>query len=106
MIRRPPRSTLFPYTTLFRSSFFPREVKDSFGETLQGGRKTEGLFGVKLGARTKRVGVFGKVRPGFVHFSNFGRPGIVCTDRCPPQPPPNFSETDFALDVGGVVELY
>src|SRR3712207_7210342 len=24
MIRRPPRSTLFPYTTLFRSSFRPR----------------------------------------------------------------------------------
>src|SRR2546423_6276695 len=24
MIRRPPRSTLFPYTTLFRSSRFPR----------------------------------------------------------------------------------
>src|SRR3712207_8848788 len=23
MIRRPPRSTLFPYTTLFRSSFLP-----------------------------------------------------------------------------------
>src|SRR5260221_5282904 len=26
MIRRPPRSTLFPYTTLFRSSL-PREVR-------------------------------------------------------------------------------
>src|SRR5256885_7817531 len=25
MIRRPPRSTLFPYTTLFRSRFFRRE---------------------------------------------------------------------------------
>src|SRR3712207_7687926 len=25
MIRRPPRSTLFPYTTLFRSSDLPRE---------------------------------------------------------------------------------
>src|SRR3712207_7687034 len=25
MIRRPPRSTLFPYTTLFRSSRAPRE---------------------------------------------------------------------------------
>src|SRR5256885_16419562 len=25
MIRRPPRSTLFPYTTLFRSGFFPQE---------------------------------------------------------------------------------
>src|SRR3712207_7811343 len=24
MIRRPPRSTLFPYTTLFRSDFSPR----------------------------------------------------------------------------------
>src|SRR2546425_2066631 len=24
MIRRPPRSTLFPYTTLFRSAFEPR----------------------------------------------------------------------------------
>src|SRR3712207_8777472 len=24
MIRRPPRSTLFPYTTLFRSEFFER----------------------------------------------------------------------------------
>src|SRR5689334_23387179 len=26
MIRRPPRSTLFPYTTLFRSSSFSREL--------------------------------------------------------------------------------
>src|SRR3712207_7903505 len=25
MIRRPPRSTLFPYTTLFRSEVLPRE---------------------------------------------------------------------------------
>src|SRR5690554_7313458 len=32
MIRRPPRSTLFPYTTLFRSTggynVYPREVED------------------------------------------------------------------------------
>src|SRR3712207_8446238 len=27
MIRRPPRSTLFPYTTLFRSLLFGSEVK-------------------------------------------------------------------------------
>src|SRR3712207_7149239 len=26
MIRRPPRSTLFPYTTLFRSSSFPERA--------------------------------------------------------------------------------
>src|SRR5215831_8308455 len=30
MIRRPPRSTLFPYTTLFRS-IFDRQPDDSFG---------------------------------------------------------------------------
>src|SRR5437879_13727587 len=45
-------------------NFFPRKIKDSFGETLQGGRKTQGLFGVKLGARRRRMGLFGKVRPG------------------------------------------
>src|SRR5689334_24739772 len=28
MIRRPPRSTLFPYTTLFRSNRFQLEVED------------------------------------------------------------------------------
>src|SRR2546429_3716647 len=28
MIRRPPRSTLFPYTTLFRSSEIPRSSGD------------------------------------------------------------------------------
>src|SRR5260370_28304685 len=27
MIRRPPRSTLFPYTTLFRSQFTPEEIE-------------------------------------------------------------------------------
>src|SRR5256886_9342103 len=34
MIRRPPRSTLFPYTTLFRSSIADREddEKDDEGE--------------------------------------------------------------------------
>src|SRR3989441_3578478 len=29
MIRRPPRSTLFPYTTLFRSRFLERRVAPS-----------------------------------------------------------------------------
>src|SRR3712207_7029590 len=29
MIRRPPRSTLFPYTTLFRSAAEPRQVMDN-----------------------------------------------------------------------------
>src|SRR2546426_5647627 len=29
MIRRPPRSTLFPYTTLFRSAIGPRSVPEA-----------------------------------------------------------------------------
>src|SRR3990167_2072867 len=29
MIRRPPRSTLFPYTTLFRSGYIPQWQSDS-----------------------------------------------------------------------------
>src|SRR2546422_7614123 len=32
MIRRPPRSTLFPYTTLFRSLFFEQEGADRVAE--------------------------------------------------------------------------
>src|SRR2546429_7088262 len=32
MIRRPPRSTLFPYTTLFRSDSEPRGKADQVGD--------------------------------------------------------------------------
>src|SRR5438270_2263251 len=31
MIRRPPRSTLFPYTTLFRSEYFKRQWNAGIG---------------------------------------------------------------------------
>src|SRR3712207_8784510 len=34
MIRRPPRSTLFPYTTLFRSQLPRRHPPDSFAAAL------------------------------------------------------------------------
>src|SRR3712207_8631142 len=33
MIRRPPRSTLFPYTTLFRSRYSPTAVRSSPSST-------------------------------------------------------------------------
>src|SRR3712207_7687107 len=35
MIRRPPRSTLFPYTTLFRSLAVESTVQGAFGSTGQ-----------------------------------------------------------------------
>src|SRR4051812_49707727 len=42
MIRRPPRSTLFPYTTLFRSHAVDRVVVDDQDRRL-GGRRRSGL---------------------------------------------------------------
>src|SRR5260370_32783120 len=40
MIRRPPRSTLFPYTTLFRS----RPVEDPLGDPVVAGGVAPGVF--------------------------------------------------------------
>jgi hypothetical protein len=60
--------------------------------------KSQGLFGVKYGMRSEKWGIFGKLRPGFVHFSE-GDPllgGVGAPS----------SKTNFALDVGGVLELY
>src|SRR2546430_11364956 len=59
MIRRPPRSTLFPYTTLFRSRFGPR---------MEGSRAAEcrDQNGARQGNRCRQFGEFrsngGKIR--------------------------------------------
>src|SRR3712207_8341217 len=41
MIRRPPRSTLFPYTTLFRSRLLVNGIGDTFWYDLDSGRSQE-----------------------------------------------------------------
>src|SRR5258708_26080771 len=40
MIRRPPRSTLFPYTTLFRSRTGDREIRTSATSSRPGGTRS------------------------------------------------------------------
>src|SRR2546426_9173317 len=55
MIRRPPRSTLFPYTTLFRS----HRTGEAAGSSWRGGRSTRALNhlrgeGAMLGAADHR----------------------------------------------------
>src|SRR2546427_2310690 len=45
MIRRPPRSTLFPYTTLFRSA---REVAQPFGHVADGNGHHREIAGQRL----------------------------------------------------------
>src|SRR5256884_2300870 len=47
MIRRPPRSTLFPYTTLFRS---PAQRPGNYFGLLGGGGRLGGLAEIALGA--------------------------------------------------------
>src|SRR2546429_5840582 len=60
MIRRPPRSTLFPYTTLFRSSvyeFLRNDVLNAHGFTFQPTPKPpfkQNQFGGTLGGPIKR----------------------------------------------------
>lgn len=85
-------------------NFFPRD------RDVEGGQKTQGLFGIKAGKRSDKAGIFAKARPGFIRFEKGDyRPGTGgCLAVFPPpigcfQP---VTRTYFALDVGGVVELY
>ena len=88
------------------ANFFPRDKDPDIG--FSGGRKTEYLFGPKIGLRSKRIGVFGKVRPGFVRFERF--PTIFRIARSPSSIEIGLTDGGsanfFALDVGGVAELY
>ena len=89
-------------------NLFPRD------RVTAGGRKVQGLFGVKAGRRFERVGVFGKARPGFLRLSRGDfrpRPDTVCIAQLSIFPPPaacfeSVGRTSFAFDAGGVLEFY
>src|SRR5258706_1606189 len=59
MIRRPPRSTLFPYTTLFRSQALFRRIDTMLGEVLPAGYRfdvdPDGVAHAVLGRSTWAV---------------------------------------------------
>src|SRR5688572_8284030 len=67
MIRRPPRSTLFPYTTLFRSAL----VKERPGKILYG--STGAGSGIHMG--TERFNMVAGIRP--VHVAFKGQPEMI-----------------------------
>src|SRR2546427_5516698 len=56
MIRRPPRSTLFPYTTLFRSQGVSRRVPRGTGRRLDDRGEQRGGRARHLGAERVRTG--------------------------------------------------
>src|SRR2546422_4761454 len=71
MIRRPPRSTLFPYTTLFRSTVTGPFSGGTAGETAwEGGR----------GAASRRTGT-GSPFPGLSPFPEIGRAHVELQSR-------------------------
>src|SRR3712207_7027645 len=62
MIRRPPRSTLFPYTTLFRSRLLGRVARrglDGLRGELRRVRGVAGRAGVAVGTRVDLLRLFG-----------------------------------------------
>lgn len=77
------------------------------------GRIFQGQFGAKIGKRFRRLGIFGKARPGFVGFSRVTRVLSTFTVANAPGLPPfvvgRFG-TDkalyFSTDFGAVVEYY
>ena len=71
-------------------------------------RRTDAFFGVKLGKRTDRIGLFGKVRPGLTRLTEVEGSGGGCMGtECPLilLARPEY-RTEFALDFGGVFEFY
>src|SRR6185369_10527159 len=83
MIRRPPRSTLFPYTTLFRS-ILASQVKDfevydfpfMFANAKEADTVVDGPFGQKLHAKLAEKGLVGLAyfELGFRNLTNSKRP--------------------------------
>ncbi len=85
-------------------NLFPK--KDRFIAFRTGGRAVEGLFGVKIGKRYKRFGIFAKARPGFISFSQ-GRAEFIPTGGTTDPFEVRIKRlTHFAADIGGVLEFY
>ncbi len=96
-------------------SFFPRLNDDDVGAP--GGHIYQGQFGVKVGKRFKKVGLFGKIRPGFVSFTKASQfTGFRTLTVIHPSlnREVQIENAEFRLgqatylsaDVGGVVEFY
>ncbi len=90
-------------------NFFPRRGESDLSGP--DGHMYQGQFGVKAGKRFSKVGIFAKVRPGFVGFSRVSQLTGTSTITFGNQ---QFTVGDFRIgkehyfstDVGGVLEIY
>ena len=87
-------------------NFYPTGLTQSY---VTGGKAEQMQFGLKVGKRFEKFGVFAKARPGFVSFDKT----LMVTQT--PLVPGGFDivntftserKTHFSTDVGGVLELY
>jgi hypothetical protein len=79
---------------------------DAVPNIQSGGHAAEGLFGAKLGYRSDKVGVFGKVRPGLISFSNAIQNATFSLSTPPFLSIQTGRRTRPALDLGAVIEFY
>src|SRR3712207_9164147 len=99
MIRRPPRSTLFPYTTLFRSLLAPLGLDVGEPRLLLQRRllrpgvlprqpRPDAAHGARVarGAPAAGQGERGRDRLGSIPDGRFGTLGAVALERCPSWP--------------------
>jgi Outer membrane protein beta-barrel domain len=90
-------------------NFFPKSGENDLSGP--DGHIYQGQFGVKIGKRFSKIGIFAKVRPGFVGFSRVSQLTGTRTITFLNQ---QFTvgdfrigkETYFSTDVGGVLEVY
>jgi hypothetical protein len=109
-----PRGSFTPFV----SSPFRAQSYRYLGE-----HSVEGLFGIRAGFRGNTFGLFGKLRPGLIHFSQVACPdgGVLIEGRCygglipgslgrgegePAPLQPLSGKARLALDVGGVLEFH
>ena len=86
--------------------FFPQNCNFCGGNS---GRTSQGLFGVKIGKRFSKWGIFGKVRPGVVSTSKGEFDFVLLSN--PPTTALSFAlvskrSTNLAVDAGAVLEFY
>ena len=91
-------------------NFFPKSDKPR-DLSVPGGTIFQAQFGVKVGKRFSKFGVFGKVRPGFVRFTEASQQTGTRTITFNNQQYAvgEFQigkESYFSTDIGGVVEFY
>ncbi len=108
-------SNFFPDRDFHQDGSFFTRPDDNRG--VPSGHIFQGQFGVKAGKRFRKFGVFGKVRPGFVRFSQvsqfdgfrnrlFFHPSLGRLVELPNAEFHMGKEAYFSTDIGGVVEFY